>query len=214
MIKELLAGLQLRWRVPKTGSERIERLLVFLGNPGPEYRSSRHNLGFMVGERLLEAQIGASFREVFKGRFWAGSIGSRYVGILLPATFMNASGQSAASAANRFHVDVSNIVVVFDDMDLEFGLLRIRVGGSSGGHLGVKSTIEELGNPDFVRVRMGVGRPPKSVDPVDFLLDDFSPFELPQVSEMIDSAATAIVDLLHRPADVVMNEVNGRSIDI
>jgi PTH1 family peptidyl-tRNA hydrolase len=166
----------------------------------------------MTGERLLALQSGASFREAFKGRFWAGRIDSRYVGILLPATFMNASGESAARAAGRCQVDVSNIVIVYDDMDLDFGLLRIRIGGSSGGHLGMKSIIEQLGSSDFVRVRMGVGRPPKSVDPVDFLLDDFSPSELPRVDEMIDAATAAILDLLHRPADDVMNEANRRSI--
>jgi PTH1 family peptidyl-tRNA hydrolase len=167
----------------------------------------------MAGDRLLELQPGASFREAFKGRFWAGRIDSIYVGILMPATFMNASGDSAARAADRNHVDVSHVVVVYDDMDLDFGLLRIRVGGSSGGHLGVKSIVDQLDSPDFVRVRMGVGRPPKSVDPVDFLLDDFLPSELPQVNEMIDLATAAVVDLLHRPTGDVMNEFNRKSIE-
>lgn len=211
MIKDLLASLPLPRREPKTESDRIERLLVFLGNPGPRYARTRHNLGFMTGERLLALQAGACFRQAFKGRFWRGAIESRDVGVLLPETFMNASGESVERAACRGRIDVSDVVVVYDDMDLELGLLRIRSGGSSGGHLGVKSIIEKLDSPDFVRVRMGIGRPPKRVDPVDFLLDDFSRSELSRVEEMIDTAANAIIQLLNRPLDVVMNEFNRRS---
>ena len=166
----------------------------------------------MTGERLLALQAGARLRQAFKGRFWRGCVESRNVGVLLPETFMNASGESVERAAHRGHVDVSDVVVVYDDMDLEFGLLRIRSGGSSGGHLGVKSIIEKLDSPDFVRVRMGIGRPPKHVDPVDFLLDDFSRSELSRVEEMIDAATTAIVQLLSRPLDVVMNEFNRRTV--
>ena len=124
---------------------------------------------------------------------------------------MNASGESAARAVHRLSVDVSDVIVVFDDMDLDFGLLRIRVGGSSGGHLGVKSIVEHLDSGDFVRVRMGVGRPPRSVDPVDYLLDDFLPSEQIGVAKMIEVGAEAVVNLLHRPAAEVMNEVNRRS---
>ncbi|MCY4109099.1 MAG: aminoacyl-tRNA hydrolase [Chloroflexi bacterium] len=211
MIKDLLASLRLPRRPPKTEPDRIERLLVFLGNPGPQYERTRHNLGFMTGERLLAQQAGARLRQAFKGRFWQGRIDARNVGVLLPETFMNASGESVERAARRGRVEVSDIVVVYDDMDLEFGLLRIRSGGSSGGHLGVKSIIEELNSPDFVRLRMGIGRPPERVTPVDFLLDDFSRSEIPRVEEMIDDAAAAIVQLLNHPLEIVMNEFNQRS---
>ena len=165
----------------------------------------------MTGERLLAQQAGARLRQAFKGRFWQGRIDARNVGVLLPETFMNASGESVERAARRGRVEVSDIVVVYDDMDLEFGLLRIRSGGSSGGHLGVKSIIEELNSPDFVRLRMGIGRPPERVTPVDFLLDDFSRSEIPRVEEMIDDAAAAIVQLLNHPLEIVMNEFNQRS---
>lgn len=211
MIKDLLGSLRLPRRAPKTEPDRIERLLVFLGNPGPRYERTRHNLGFMTGEHLLAQQSGACFRQAFKGRFWQGRIEARNVGVLLPGTFMNASGESVERAARRGRVDVSDIVVVYDDMDLEFGLLRVRSGGSSGGHLGVKSIIEEINSPDFVRLRLGIGRPPERVTPVDFLLDDFSRSEFPRVEEMIDDAAAAIVQLLNHPLEVVMNEFNGRS---
>ncbi len=165
----------------------------------------------MAGERLLAHQAGARFRREFKGRFWQGRIGATNVGVLLPGTFMNASGESVEKAARRGRVDVSDIVVVYDDMDLEFGLLRIRSGGSAGGHLGVNSIIEKLSSPDFVRLRMGIGRPPERVTPVDFLLDDFSRSEFPRVEEMIDDAAAAIVQLLNHPLEIVMNEFNRRS---
>ncbi len=211
MIMDLLASLPLPRRAPKTESDRIERLLVFLGNPGPRYERTRHNLGFMTGERLLALQAGACFRQAFTGRFWRGLVESKNIGVLLPETFMNASGESVARAARRGRVGVSDVVVVYDDMDLELGLLRIRSGGSSGGHLGVKSIIEKLDSPDFVRVRMGIGRPPERIEPVDFLLDDFSRSEHSCVEEMIDAAAIAIVQLLNRPLDVVMNEFNKRS---
>ncbi len=209
---DLLASLPLPRRAPKTESDRIERLLVFLGNPGPRYERTRHNLGFMTGERLLALHAGACFRQAFRGRFWRGLVESKNIGVLLPETFMNASGESVARAARRGRVGVSDVVVVYDDMDLELGLLRIRSGGSSGGHLGVKSIIEKLDSPDFVRVRMGIGRPPERIEPVDFLLDDFSRSEHSCVEEMIDAAAIAIVQLLNRPLDVVMNEFNRRSI--
>lgn len=211
MIKDLLVSLRLRQRAQKTEPHSIERLLVFLGNPGPRYERTRHNLGFMTGERLLAQQAGACFRQAFKGRFWQGRIETRDVGILLPETFMNASGESVERVARWACVDVSDVVVVYDDMDLELGLLRIRSGGSSGGHLGVKSIIEKLNSPDFVRVRMGIGRPPERVPPVDFLLDDFSRSEFPRVEEMIGDAAAAIVRLLNHPLEAVMNEFNRKS---
>lgn len=211
MIKDLLASLRLpRW-AQKTEPHSIERLLVFLGNPGPRYERTRHNLGFMTGERLLSRQADARFRRAFKGRFWQGRIESQDVGILLPETFMNASGESVVRAVRRGGVDVSDVLVIYDDMDLELGLLRIRPGGSSGGHLGVKSIIEKLNSPDFVRVRMGIGRPPERVAPVDFLLDDFSRTEFPRVEEMLDDAVAAIVRILNHPLEVVMNEFNRKS---
>ncbi len=193
--------------------DRLDRLLIFLGNPGNEYSRTRHNLGFMVGERFLaQSDPGASLHPRFKGRFWSGDIERGQIGILLPSTFMNDSGVAAAKALNHFQVNVENVVVTCDDMDLDFGLMRLRRGGSSGGHLGVESIINKLESPEFLRLKLGVGRPPAGVDPVAFLLSDFEPDEWPFVDDMVGSAAAALNRLLREPAETVMNEYNRRTV--
>ena len=162
----------------------------------------------MTGTSLLKQQPNPSLLNTLKGEFWTGRIRATEVGLLMPTTFMNESGKAVAAAIDRLPVSVRDVIVVYDDMDLKLGTLKVRLGGSSGGHLGIKSIITRVGSPEFLRIRMGVGRPPRSVNPVDFLLEQFSPSELAIVDIMIQRAIATIMDLLHRPPHAVMTEVN------
>lgn len=186
----------------------LQTLIVFLGNPGPEHAGNRHNLGFMTAERFLPRTGGGPLRRKFKGRFWTGAAGAASIGVLLPSTFMNSSGESVLAAVKTGAAGVDDVVVVYDDMDLAFGQLRIRRGGASGGHLGVESIIDSLESRAFVRLKLGVGRPPPGVDPIDYLLSDFRDDERPLVSDLIERAVEALIDLLRQPLERVMNHYN------
>ncbi|HET7507234.1 MAG TPA: aminoacyl-tRNA hydrolase [Solirubrobacterales bacterium] len=137
-----------------------------LGNPGPEHERDRHNLGFMVGEELARRWDLGKPREKFRGKLWEGRTvpGGPRVAILLPQTYMNDSGTSAGPARGSLKVDLDHVVVVHDEIDLPFGEIKPRIGGGLAGHNGLKSLKKGFGDPEFWRVRVGVGRP-DSTDP-------------------------------------------------
>jgi len=170
------------------GGGTLEALIVGLGNPGPRYARTRHNVGYMVAD-LVAARAGADFRKKYNGRFAEGRLGDVRVGLLEPETYMNLSGRSVAEAARFYKVDPADVVVVYDEIELDFGRVRARLGGGLKGHNGLRSLAESLGTPDFVRVRCGVGRPrrgdPRSV--ADFVLGPFYEDEDP--SELLERAA-------------------------
>jgi PTH1 family peptidyl-tRNA hydrolase len=146
------------------GESRI--LIVGLGNPGPEHARDRHNLGFMVGEELARRWDLGSPREKFRGRLWEGraGVGGPRLVVLLPQTYMNDSGASAGPARGSFKVPLDRVIVVHDEIDLPFGEIKTRLGGGLAGHNGLKSLKKGFGDPEFWRVRVGVGRP-DSTDP-------------------------------------------------
>jgi peptidyl-tRNA hydrolase, PTH1 family len=149
-------------------------LLVALGNPGPEYQFNRHNAGFMVGEELRRRHGLPTLRSKFQGLTAEGRIAGKRVVLLLPTTFMNLSGRSAAEAARFYKVSVDRILVIHDEVELPFGEVRLKEGQGLGGHNGLRSMQQSFGTRDFWRLRVGVGRPAEPAKPlIDYVLGNF-----------------------------------------
>ena len=186
--------------------ERI--LVVGLGNPGAQYLSTRHNIGFMIVDALASrARIDVS-REKFSGHYGSGRIASKSVVLLKPQTFMNRSGQSVVSAAQFFKVKPSHIIVIHDELDVGFSQLRLKLGGGHAGHNGLRSIMNLLGSKEFIRLRMGIGRP-KHGDVSRYVLSGFSsPEETDWLPGFIDDGADAIEYLLREGVQMAMNKVN------
>ena len=179
-------------------------LVVGLGNPGPQYAKTRHNVGFMVAD-LLAGRIGAAFKvhkrsgaEVLTGR-----LAHRPVVLAKPRTFMNESGRQVGPLAKFYSVSPADVVVIHDDLDLDFGLIRLKTGGGEGGHNGLRSVANALGTKDFQRVRIGIGRPPGRKDPAAFVLEPFNSTErneVPTLCELAADACEALIELGLEPA--------------
>ena len=182
-------------------------LVAGLGNPGREYENTRHNIGFMVIDKVLEKLNGASVSENgCNSIFYKLKYKGKSVIFAKPQTFMNLSGNAVSALLNREKLDRSNLLVVHDELDLPLGRMRIRKGGSSGGHNGINSIIEMLGNQqDFLRMRIGIGR---DRNVVDYVLGEFKKEEKNLLNDMIDCAADAVIELLKAPASAVMNRCN------
>jgi peptidyl-tRNA hydrolase, PTH1 family len=179
-------------------------LIAGLGNPGPEYTWTRHNIGFIVLDRLAE-RLGASWKRESK---WQGAVAKTADShwLLKPSTYMNRSGDSIQPVAAYYKIPPERIVVVFDDLALPLGRLRLRANGSAGGHNGAQSAIERLGTDRFLRVRIGIGAGPGSM--VDHVLGRFQTEEMPVVAEVVDRAADAVECLLARGFEAAMNKFN------
>ncbi|HDD24542.1 MAG TPA: aminoacyl-tRNA hydrolase, partial [Chloroflexi bacterium] len=143
-----------------------------------------------------------------KGRLALGSIRDRRVVLLKPQTFMNKSGESVMPIAHFYSIPPEQMLVVYDDLDLPSGSLRLRPGGGSGGHKGMRSIIEQMGRQDFPRLRIGIGRPPGRMDPAAYVLQDFSPDEEPLIAETLERATAAIETWLTAGLDAAMNQYN------
>jgi len=184
-------------------------LVVGLGNPGPKYAGTRHNVGFMVADALQRRAAGSGWQEKFQGLASRVELAGRPALLLKPLAFMNLSGRSAARAASFFRIDVGEIVVVHDDLDLEFGVVRVKVGGGTGGHKGLASCTAVLADPGFVRVRVGIGRPPFG-DATDYVLQTFSKTEAAELADIVERAANAVVAVVRDGTVKAMNEFNKR----
>ena len=169
----------------------LDLLVAGLGNPGREYARSRHNVGWMVVDELASRQ-GGSFRSKFSGQLAQLRVGERRLALLKPETYMNESGRSIAAAARFFKVDPGDLLVVHDDVDLEEGRMQARAGGGLAGHNGLRSIAQALGTQEFLRLRIGVGRPSRG-DPrpvADYVLSDFD--EASDVDALVGRAADAV----------------------
>ncbi len=176
-------------RAPDSGEERY--LIVGLGNPGRAGAFNRHNVGFMAVDKLA-LRAGIDLRRVqSKAIVGNGRLADRPVILAKPQTFMNLSGEAVGALANYYRVPPAAILVIYDELDIPFGVIRLREKGGAGGHNGMRSLIQHLGN-DFPRLRLGIGRPPGRMDPAAFVLQDFGRDELPLVSEMLTMAGEAI----------------------
>jgi PTH1 family peptidyl-tRNA hydrolase len=186
-------------------------VIVGLGNPGAEYKGSRHNVGFLVVAGLADGcGIGLS---AGRGDFITGQgrIEGEHVTLALPLTYMNRSGQAVIPILAGSHASASDLLVICDDVNLPLGQLRLRRSGSDGGHNGLASIIESLGTDSFARLRLGVGMPPKEVDMADYVLDVFREDELETVSDMTARAAEAVRAILRNGIDSAMTAYNRRT---
>ncbi|MBN1977487.1 MAG: aminoacyl-tRNA hydrolase [Anaerolineae bacterium] len=183
-------------------------LIVGLGNPGPKYAANRHNVGFMCLERLAEAH-GLTFdKRQKKARVALGAMRGRRVVLAQPQTFMNDSGQAVAPLARFYRVPPERLLIVYDDLDLPSGTVRIRPGGGSGGHKGMLSITEQLNDQNFARLRIGIGRPPGQMDPAAYVLQDFSADEKLLVAETLDRAMAAVETWLVEGVEMAMSRHN------
>jgi PTH1 family peptidyl-tRNA hydrolase len=186
------------------------KLLVGLGNPGPEYASTRHNIGFLVAQKFAE-KMGLSLkRQAHQAILGAGCAGGQEVMVLLPQTYMNRSGISVVSACKAKSIAVKDLVVIHDEIDLPFGSVRIKVGGGHGGHNGLRSIADLLGSRDFTRLRVGVGRPIGQMDVAKYVLSSFSSTEKSQLESVLENSVMALEVLLQKGAQQAMNEFNNR----
>lgn len=172
-------------------------LIVGLGNPGPEYAANRHNVGFMVADLLAE-RMGGRFKragraqaQVVEGRIGPPGPGSRRVVLAKPMSFMNLSGGPVGALGDFYKVPSARVVAVHDELDIDFGVLRLKLGGGDNGHNGLKSMTKVLG-ADYHRVRFGIGRPPGRMPVADFVLKDFSSAERKELDYFVDRAADAV----------------------
>ncbi|RYE89327.1 MAG: aminoacyl-tRNA hydrolase [Myxococcales bacterium] len=191
------------------------RLIVGLGNPGPPYADTRHNLGFLALDALAEKLGADPFREKFGALVSRARLGpgdDAEVALLKPQTYMNLSGQSVQPAAAFFKVPVGQIIVLHDELDVPFGEVRLKLGGGHAGHNGLRSLIERLGSPEFVRVRLGIGRPPPAFrDVADYVLSRFDPVERASVPDVCARAVAMIGDIASLGLTTAMNRHNAKA---
>jgi peptidyl-tRNA hydrolase, PTH1 family len=184
-------------------------LLIGLGNPGREYRDSRHNVGFMLVDRLAVRLDARGMKVQSKAITTTAIYEDRKLILAKPQTYMNLSGQSVQGLIHFYKLPLANVLIAHDDLDIPFGTIRIRPGGGPGGQRGMASTIEQLGTKDFPRLRIGIGRPPGRMEPAAYVLQDFSRDELKFLSEILDRAAAAALEFVVSGLDQAMNKYNG-----
>jgi PTH1 family peptidyl-tRNA hydrolase len=188
-------------------------LIAGLGNPGPKYAANRHNVGFRCVERLGIA-LGLTFdKDQKQARLALGDFDGRRVVLAKPQTFMNESGRAIVPLTRFYKVQLECLLVVYDDLDLPLGTVRLRPEGGSGGHKGMRSIIEHLGTRDFPRLRIGIGRPPGRMDPAAYVLQDFSADEESLLEETLERAVAAIETWLRQGIEVAMDRYNRHSGD-
>ena len=191
------------------------KLIVGLGNPGRGYANNRHNIGFICLNHFARRQ-GIKFdRKKGKARIGIGEVANNKMVIAKPQTHMNLSGQSVSRLVKKFGINLNNLVIIHDDLDLPLGKIRIRQGGSSGGHKGVDSIINELESQDFSRLRIGIGRPTTigdaeitEADIIAYVLSDFTPEEKQTITQVIPRVSEAIYYLLTEGVTSAMNKYN------
>jgi len=188
----------------------IEFLVVGLGNPGEEYESTPHNLGFLVIDRLAESHAIRVRRKENTSFVGLGEAGGRYVALAKPQTYMNLSGLAVAGLLERYELKPGRLIVVYDELDLPWGSMRIRIKGSAAGHNGVKSLIGSLGTNEFTRIRIGID-PGIPVDGEKFVLAPFKRAQKQDVEEMVSRAADAVESILAEGAAQAMTKYNRRA---
>ncbi len=183
-------------------------LIVGLGNPGKEYKFTRHNIGFKIADKFAESLEGKSRYRKFSSLVIESSYNNHKVIILKPQTFMNCSGNAVALCCRFFKDQISSILLIHDDIDIEFGEIKLKNDGSTAGHKGLESVAVSLGSYDFNRLRFGVGRPPGRQDPADYVLEDFSRNEKEEVEIGIQKSVDIIRDYIEKGIEYAMNEYN------
>jgi PTH1 family peptidyl-tRNA hydrolase len=189
--------------------QSLQYLITGLGNPGREYRASRHNIGFMLVDRLA-GRLGVIFSRLeTKALVTKAEYSGRRIMLAKPQTFMNLSGQAVGSLVRFYKVPLENLLVVYDEVDLPFGTIRIRPGGGSAGHRGMASIIERLGTQDYPRMRLGIGRPPGHMEAADYVLQDFSRADGEALALFLDRAVDAVLVFIAQGLMTAMTQYNG-----
>ena len=188
-------------------------LLVGLGNPGPRYADTRHNVGFTVVDRMVQRKPLSPWREKFSGLFSDFELEGERALALKPMTYMNDSGRSVLAAATFYKVPPADVVVVHDELDLAFGANRLKHGGGEAGHNGLRTISQHLGTKDYVRVRFGIGKPPPGFrgSGADFVLEGFAPAERALLGEIVERASDAVALLVRDGLVQAMNVTNRRA---
>ena len=187
------------------------KLIVGLGNPGERYARTRHNIGFRVVESFCDRH-----RISLDGKKWnavwgQGAVGGEKVVVLEPRTFMNLSGEAAGPAMRFFKVAPDDVVAVHDELDLPFGRLQVKKGGGAAGHTGLKSLTSHLGGPDYLRMRVGISRPPPKWDVADYVLSNFTGAEEKELDDVVARSVEALEMLVTEGPTAAMNAVNRKA---
>jgi PTH1 family peptidyl-tRNA hydrolase len=186
----------------------VATLVIGLGNPGGEYASSRHNVGWRALAELERRGRFGRERKEGPSKIREGSVDGLDIVIARPSTFMNLSGRAGRHLTAKLGTGPEDAIIVHDDLDLPLGRLRLRRGGSAGGQRGVRHLIDSWQTQDFMRVRIGIGRPPPGVDPVDYVLQAFDPDERERLPAIVGRAADAVVAIVREGLEPAMNQFN------
>jgi PTH1 family peptidyl-tRNA hydrolase len=194
-------------RSPRSGAS-ADLLVVGLGNPGEEYDKTRHNVGAEVVEMLARRHGGKLRKQKERSLTDEVNVAGKRLALAIPLTYMNLSGEAVAPLVRRYGVEPAQLVVVHDEMDFELGRLQVKNGGGLAGHNGLKSIVAHLHTQDFVRIRIGIGKPPGSRQGADHVLRRFSKAERKEIDVTLEEAADAVELILAEGVDVAMNRVN------
>jgi peptidyl-tRNA hydrolase, PTH1 family len=187
------------------------KLVVGLGNPGEEYARTRHNVGFLVADRLALLARARFTAQKFAAELAEARLGPERVWIMKPQTYMNSSGEAVGAALRFWKLDLDDLVVVHDELELDPYRVQLKVGGGHSGHNGVKSVNAHVGGPDYARVRIGVGRPPAAMDPTDYVLGRFPKADEAELDACLERASEAARLAVELGAAKAMNQVNRRA---
>jgi len=187
------------------------KLLVGLGNPGAKYALTRHNVGFMVAEKIALCHRIALKKKGYQGIYGVGRVLTQETTILLPQTFMNCSGSSVNAAYRSLGIDPGDLIIIYDDLDLPFGRLRVKADGGHGGHNGLRDIVAVLGRKDFVRLRVGIGRPERG-DVTKHVLSRFDTNEQKLLPQLLDAVVEAVEKILLNGTTEAMNSFNNYNL--
>ncbi len=184
-------------------------LIIGLGNPGREYKDTRHNIGFMLIDSLAEKLSARGMKLQSKAIVTSAIYNEKKIILAKPQTYMNLSGQSVQGLLHFYKIPFEHLLVAHDDLDIPFGAIRIRPGGGPGGQRGMADTIEQLGTKDFPRLRLGIGRPPGRMQAKDYVLQNFSKDEQKLLPEILSRASEAALEFVTNGLNMAMNKFNG-----
>lgn len=193
-------------------NKRLQKIIIGLGNPGEKFKKNRHNIGFLICDGILkkldnfESEI-KFFGQIYKTNY-KKCCKNKGVLIVKSLTYMNESGKCVKEIINNYPISLNNLLVIQDDMDLNFGRVKFKLGGGSAGHKGVESIIDKLNDDNFCRLRFGIGRPPEGIDPVDYVLEDFINKELRLIKESMKDIVKAVLDYVKIDIKFVMEKYN------
>ncbi len=189
------------------------KLIAGLGNPGARYQYSRHNMGFLVLDRLAEAG-GVSLSQMkFEACFGRGTLAGHPALLIKPQSYMNLSGEAVRKFFDYFRIEIKDVIVIHDDLDLPFGTIRLKAGGGPGGHRGLMSIIDHMGSADFTRVRLGIGKPDRREWVEGYVLSSFSPEETDRLPRVVEKAAEMLTELLSSGIESAMCKYHGKTIN-